>query len=100
MGLRVLLVLLDDPLVYRQGLVEFADPAEMIAPVEGGGPLLVADLGGGKIRKKVEKVPGKRIARRNAPWWGEGQFLKLFGTDGTVFRQDKGQIVQKRKRKL
>ena len=47
MGLRVGIVFLDDPLVHRQGLIEFTDPAEMVAPIEGSSPLLIVDPGQG-----------------------------------------------------
>ena len=44
-GFGVIIVLLDDPLIHRQGLVKFANAAEMVAPVKGRRPLLVIDLG-------------------------------------------------------
>ena len=46
-GFRILIVLLNDPLIDRQGLIELADAAEMVAPVEGGCPLVVIELGEG-----------------------------------------------------
>ena len=51
--LRIGVVLLNDALIHRQRLVKLSDPAEVVAPVERGSPLLIAHLRQGHRRAAI-----------------------------------------------